>query len=449
MTPFSEHPGVTLYHGDCFEVMAGMEAESVESIVTDPPYGIRFMGKAWDGEDIEERMQKRRTYHHDDDPRAGINGGHNSRAAEAGKYDRTPHANRAFQEWCEMWASEALRVAKPGAHLLVFGGTRTFHRLASAIEDAGWEIRDTIMWVFGSGYPKSLNVGKAMKSQEDAGKWKEWGTGLKPAWEPIIVARKPLIGTVVENVLTHGTGALNIDRCRVETGESLHGRGSPPLPFNGQNHRPFHECDASVVTGNNGLGRWPANLIHDGSDEVLAQFPDSPGQLADASTNSEQRETQSVYGAMRMGRGEESSAQSENRGAVGFKKPGERRLDSGSAARFFYCSKASREDRNKGCEELSKEPLLWSNGTKNPGSFQSDGTKRSAKNHHPTVKPTDLMRYLCRLVTPPGGLVLDPFMGSGSTGKAAQAEGFRFVGIEQDESYCNIADRRMAQGVLL
>lgn len=197
------------------------------------------------------------------------------------------------------------------------------------------------------------------------------------------------------------------------------------------------------LQGAAGLGRWPANLIHDGSDEVLAAFPPAPGQIAPVKFCADERKTGAVYGAMK--RGHEPSANSDNEGAVGFKmKPGARRLDAGSAARFFYCAKADRADRNAGLGGMPEKPLNWSSGEANPGSFQSPNTKRSAQNHHPTVKPTDLMRYLCRLVTPAGGLVLDPFMGSGSTLKAAELEGFSAIGIELDAEYIEIARRRIA-----
>ena len=303
---------LTLHHGDCLEVLRSLPDCSVDSVVTDPPYGLSFMGKRWD-------------------------------------YD-VPSV--------EVWA-ECLRVLKPGGHLLAFAGTRTQHRMAVRIEDAGFEIRDMIAWVYGSGFPKSLDVSKAIdkragaerevvsnnptfrKMQENASnynlqrnefitapatpeakQWQGWGTALKPALEPITVARKPLIGTVAENVLQYGTGAINVDGGRV--GE-----------------------------------RWPANFIHDGSEESTDLL--------------------------------------------------------GASARFFYCAKASKADRGE--------------------------------NHHPTVKPTDLMRYLCRLVTPPSGIVLDPFMGSGSTGKAAMLEGFAFVGIEREAEYIDIAKARIQSAV--
>ena len=315
--------------------------------------------------------------------------------------------SRQFGDWCETWASACLRVAKPGAHLLAFGGTRTFHRLACAIEDAGWEIRDTIMWVYGSGFPKSHN-----------GPW--GGTALKPAWEPIIVARKSLDGTVEQNHAKHGTGALNIDGCRVE----LHGdykcgaNGRPSQTGLGDNYKPESANQHSEE------GRWPANLIHDGSEEAVAGFPQAGGGFGVSGGDPDGK---GIYGK-RFPRG--------NMATVGYG-------DSGSAARFFYCAKASRSDGNDGLGDMPEKPLNWSTGTQNPGSSQSKGTKKAAQNPHPTVKPTDLMRYLCRLVTPAGGLVLDPFMGSGSTGRGAVLEGFRFLGIEREAEYVEIAARRI------
>jgi site-specific DNA-methyltransferase (adenine-specific) len=334
-----------ILEGDCRDFLP--LPEPVDAVVTDPPYGLSFMGKVWD---------------------RGVPG-------------------------VEFWESIGSAM-KPGAHLLAFGGTRTFHRLTCAIEDAGFEIRDCLMWVYGSGFPKSLDVSKAIDKaagaeRGDAGpstrhgggvvgagtsyelppephrltapatdaakQWQGWGTALKPAWEPIILARKPLIGTVAANVLEHGTGALNIDGCRVGTekrtnpaagnkpgGAAFMGKGMP-----------------EGVSPTEAVGRWPANLIHDGSDEVTEQLPNE-------------------------------------------------------AARFFYCAKASKAERGEG-------------------------------NTHPTVKPLALMRYLCRLVTPPGGLVLDPFMGSGSTLLAAQQEGLRSVGIDLDEKHCQIALNRLTR----
>jgi DNA modification methylase len=353
---------VELLHGDCLERLQELPDCSVDACVTDPPYGLRFMGKAWD-------------------------------------YD-VPQA--------EVWR-EVLRVLKPGGHLLAFAGTRTQHRMAVNIEDAGFEIRDMIAWLYGSGFPKSHNISVAIDkaagaerevvgqrtgavnpkgyktdgntqsggafaegefnitapATEAAQQWDGWGTALKPALEPITVARKPFKGNVAANVLEHGTGAINIDGCRV---------------------------------GDNS-GRWPANLIHDGSDEVTELFP--------------QNVRGAIPGTQKIG--DKTTTNRDNNvsyATCGYQKISGYKEEVGSAARFFYCAKASKADREDG-------------------------------NGHPTVKPTDLMRYLCRLVTPPGGIVLDPFMGSGSTGKAAVLEGFRFIGIEREAEYIEIARGRI------
>lgn len=408
---------MNIVHGDCLEVMRGMADNSVDSIVTDPPYGLSFMGKKWDydvpGEDI--------------------------------------------------WR-ECLRVLKPGGHLLAFAGTRTQHRMAVRIEDAGFEIRDMIAWVYGSGFPKSLDVSKAIDkaagaermevigtrhrnvkpfddkngwnpndtkgdhaytapATDAAKQWQGWGTALKPALEPITVARKPLIGTVAENVLAHGTGAINVDGCRVgsEKITTTNGKG-----FNG-----FFEGGTNNNGGAVREGRWPANLIHDGSDEVKELFPETKSGSINGTYNNT---------IMAQSNGDRNGK------PIHLEFNG----DSGSAARFFYCAKASKRDRDEGCEGIEERKSGMSNGAQKHGDGydkgQDIGLNRvvARRNHHPTVKPTDLMRYLCRLVTPPGGTVLDPFAGSGSTGKACALEGFRFIGIEREMEYCKIAEARIA-----
>ncbi len=367
--------------GDCLEVMRGIAKNSVDAIVTDPPYGLSFMGKRWD-------------------------------------YD-VPST--------EIWA-ECLRVLKPGGHLLAFAGTRTQHRMAVRIEDAGFEIRDMIAWVYGSGFPKSHN-----------GAW--GGTALKPALEPITMARKPLAGTVEANWREHGTGALNIDASRVPAaGEGLRtGSGAIPCRHDetqprgraGQDSAERRYTSAGSTSfaatpgprGGDPLGRWPANLIHDGSDEVMEAFPVAPGQQGDLRGHSRDRVSLGIYGDMAAARD-----------AVA-------RGDSGTAARFFYCAKASKEDRDSGLEDFPPERVNDGRSAIADSAYQRGESVRS--NNHPTVKPTDLMRYLCRLVTPAGGLVLDPFAGSGSTGKAAIAEGFQFIGIELDPEYATIAEARI------
>jgi len=381
--PCYEYPLARIYHGDCLDVLRTLPDASVDAVVTDPPYGLSFMGKRWD-------------------------------------YD-VPAV--------EVWA-ECLRVLKPGGHLLAFAGTRTQHRMAVRIEDAGFEIRDLIAWVYGSGFPKSLDVSKAIDkaagaerevvcenpnhravsgvgyegvyqggntgaaaitapATDAARQWAGWGTALKPALEPITVARKPLAGTVAETVLAYGTGALNIDGCRVRTDDGL-GR-----PYGGENKvYGAYSMERGTRTGDALTGRWPANLIHDGGPDVTDLL--------------------------------------------------------GEAARFFYCAKASRADRDAGCEDLPQrtaaETVERAEGSAGLDSPRAGAGRTSgARNHHPTVKPTELMRYLCRLVTPPGGVVLDPFLGSGSTGRGAVLEGFRCVGIERDAEYVAVALARIAQ----
>jgi hypothetical protein len=371
-----------LLHGDCLQVLREIEDSSIDSVVTDPPYGLAFMGKKWD-------------------------------------YN-VPSV--------EIWA-ECLRVLKPGGHLLAFAGTRTQHRMAVRIEDAGFEIRDMIAWVYGSGFPKSLDVSKAIDRAErevvgvipdhwtgkgnalnfstdrpqsevpvtgapatpEAQQWAGWGTALKPALEPITMARKPIAGTVAANVMAHGTGGLNVDECRVGT-EDL----SAQWDRSGNQDGSFGNGKRASQGKQAPPGRWPANLIHDGSDEVVGLFPANAGASAPV-------------------KGTEASMASV--GAVTGKRdrvPGAFHADTGSAARFFYCPKASKAERGEG-------------------------------NAHPTVKPVGLMRYLCRLVTPPGGIVLDPFCGSGTTGVAAALEGFDFAGIERELEYLELARRRVAQ----
>ena len=414
MTPTQFLDGrVIMYPGDCLEVLVSLPENSIDSIVTDPPYGLEFMGKEWDGSNGFRRS---------------LNAADVGRNNKFGRFSAKCPEYRAgilFQSWCETWARECLRVLKPGGHMLAFGSSRTYHRLAVAIEDGGFEIRDCIMWVYGSGFPKSHDISKAIDrmagaerevlgvghrkndrdatsiklgrksdefditapATEAARQWQGFGTALKPAVEPICVARKPLSErSIAANVLKHGTGAINIDGCRIGTeGGTTRTNGSnagkPRDTLHGGNFG-VSQIDA---------GRWPANLIHDGSEEVLAGFP----------------ETTSI-GHHPSARGVGGIGNDGHKGQTGL---AERHGDSGSAARFFYTAKADAEDRI--------------------------GSK------HPTVKPISLVRYLARLVTPPGGTILDPFAGTGTLGEAAYYEGFNAILIEREPEYQADIARRM------
>jgi len=418
MKPYYSEPNIAIYNNDCIEVMKEIDDNSIDAIVTDPPYELGFMGKHWD--------------------RTGI----------------------AYN--IEAW-QQALRILKPGGYLLSFGGTRTYHRMACAIEDAGFEIRDMIEWIYGSGFPKSHNIGKAIdklqgndkeivgvdknptrfkeyKEQDGCSRktfndkitkgnseWEGWGTALKPAHEPVCMARKPLSEkTVAKNVLKWGIGGINIDECRVGTGAK---KWSEPK---GGIFHPSENNNAKLE--DNPKGRFPANLIHDGSDEVVALFPDSKGQQGDV-------------------KGTEPSHTGQNGIYSDFVRvpATPKRNDSGSAARFFYCAKASKAERNKGLEGLENKQIRRLSGGQyqdNSGSLNSNKNGAFSKNNHPTVKPLKLMQYLIKLVTTENAIVLDPFMGSGTTLKACKDLGRKCIGIEINEEYVKIAIKRLGQEVL-
>ncbi|MBB3017662.1 site-specific DNA-methyltransferase (adenine-specific) [Microvirga lupini] len=371
-----------LHLGDCLAVLKTLPDNSVDSIVTDPPYGL---SKEPDMLEVLRHWMAGDDYQHK-------GGGFMGKTWDS------------FVPGPSVWR-ESLRVLKPGGHLLAFFGTRTQDMGTLAIRLAGFEIRDSIAWVYGSGFPKSHNL---------EGEWEGWGTALKPALEPIAVARKPFRGTVATNVLAHGTGALNIDGCRVGTTvetwpkSKSYTRQEP----GGRGEKEYQ------LTGEAPAGRWPANLIHDGSDEVVELFPAQAGAAAP------------VRGT------EDSKASVGNVTGERERVPGAFHADNGSAARFFYCAKASRKDRHEGLDDPGAQ---FKRGT----TLRQVENTATTGNNHPTVKPTDLMAYLCRLVTPPGGVVLDPFMGSGSTGKAAMREGFRFIGCELSPEYLAIAEARI------
>jgi DNA modification methylase len=432
---------VDLRHGDCVELMRAMPENSVDSIVTDPPYELSFMGKTWDGAGIAYSL--------------------------------------------DMWR-EAFRVLKPGGHLLAFGGTRTYHRMACAIEDAGFEIRDSIHWVYGSGFPKSLNVGKAIDkaagverevtghrigmykvddaadrmtsygdwttghdergyqkipvtapATEEAARWEGWGTALKPAHEPVVVARKPLQGTVAGNVLVWGTGGLNIDGCRVGTDENT---GRPPgrVPTEGWGLAKRTETSEAHASG-----RWPANIVLDGA--------------AAAALDQQSGVSKSQSGVQKFQR-PEGHAWSESKGmwTAGREWQAEGYGDRGGASRFFtqadfgpddwpfvYQAKPSKRERNAGLDGLPKVKAgSMSGGEETRPGRPTNHPER--QNHHPTVKPVALMRHLVRLVTPPGGTVLDPFAGSGTTLVAAVLEGMNAIGCEMTDEYLPIIEGRVA-----
>jgi site-specific DNA-methyltransferase (adenine-specific) len=430
-----------ILEGDVLERLAELPDGSVHCVVTDPPYHLTAGKKGGSGEaSLNENSPA---------GRSRVTTGFMGQAWDGGDIAFRP------ETWRAVW-----RVLKPGGYLLAFGGTRTYHRMVCAIEDAGFEIRDQIQWIYGSGFPKSHNValsidklaghpdrghriavanrhhpdgtlepnGESLPSytaKSDAAKqWEGWGTALKPAHEPIVLARKPLIGTVATNVLQHGTGALNIDGCRVEgTMDGVWGSSNktvnPERIFVGSPDAPEYRTEPHPA------GRWPANVIHDGSEEVLAAFPTVASGVP--GTRRKAHKTGSMYGTLGM----------LDRQEVGY-------ADSGSAARFFYCAKASKEDRDEGCGKI--EPSQYSHDGRKTlidNAYQRNAS--NASNAHPTVKPTALMRYLVKLVTPPNGTVLDPFAGSGSTGKAALYEGFDFIGIELNPDYARIAECRIGE----
>ena len=450
-------------HADCIAFLVTLPDACVDAVVTDPPYEIGFMGRQW---------------------------------------DKTGIANSV-----EMWA-QILRVLKPGGHLLAFAATRTYHRMTCAIEDAGFEVRDQIQWIYGSGFPKSLDVAKAMDkaagaerevvgagrtmnqktpastnamgaralhaengdrvpitapATPEAAQWQGWGTALKPAHEPIVLARKPLAGTVIENVAAHGTGALNIDGCRVASDEPVQSAAGTPgfgsgredgyqkgtgrIWKPGQAHslsamRRMEGCEdlptGPEMTGGHDGGRWPANVVHDGSEEVMEAFAVA-GEKTSGFTDGFRNGAESLFKGLGAGKFASSYG------------------DSGSAARFFYTAKACRSEREAGLEHLPEAKAegfdakdggynerTWIDRKDGKGRVPVDARRQPRRNNHPTVKPLALMRYLVRLITPPGGVVLDHFAGSGTTLVAAQQEGFRFIGCDADAGHCAIARSRLA-----
>ena len=394
--------------GDCLDVLATLPEASVDAIVSDPPYGIHFMGQRWD------RPQS--------NPSGALPGWHSRHTSLT--------EDRAFQAWTEQWASLALRVLKPGGYMAAMGAARLYHRTACGIQDAGFEIRDSLAWLYGSGFPKSHN-------DKATGR----GTALKPAWEPVVLARKPLEGTVRANDEHYGTGYMNIDYARVPllNGDTVpefedrSGRFDPKPGRSVPSRRRVEKRDGTgieltVGQGNPppALGRWPANVAHDGSDEVLAEFPYTASGTGDES-------------------GVISCRAGYNGPSVGWNKEGRECLvigDAGTAARFFYCAKPSRGEKEAGLGGFPSAECGVLNGSQS-GELNHGGRVPKRANSHSTVKPIALMRWLIRGLCPFGGVVLDPFAGSGTTAIAALLEGRRWIAIERDPEYHGIASARI------
>jgi site-specific DNA-methyltransferase (adenine-specific) len=434
MKLYSENDSYKIYNGDMLDMLQVIEPESIDAIVCDPPYELGFMNKIWDSTGI------------------------------------------AFKK--ETWQN-CFEVLKPGGYLLAFGGSRTYHRIACAIEDAGFEIRDCVMYLYGTGFSKSYNIGLAIDKKNGVesevvgiatsgcnsrayqsekattagnyeikkaqNEWQGWGTCLKPAYEPVIVARKPFKGSVVDNIIKYRVGGLNIDECRVKfentqnpaTNPLFRKQGGYKLPEKGQLSNgaiPFSSSKNDV----NELGRFPANVITDGSEEVAKGMPNTTSQYNPEGKHQNEinRENEDIlkYGY-------------KQRIETGFN-------DSGSAMRYFYSAKASKKDRDEGLDNLNDGLLRRVRPDKNddkPTGLNKDPRFAPVvrKNIHPTCKPTELMQYLVRLVSPKGATILDPFMGSGSTGKAVMFENrerdanYKFIGIELTDEYLPIAQARI------
>ena len=464
----------TVICGENLVVMGRMPSNYFDTIITDPPYGLGFMGKEWDTFKPGYRADGWDGY--ENQPKT-------TACMHAGKYDHS--RNREFQVWFTIWAQECLRVAKPGTILMAFGGTRTYHRLTCAIEDAGWEIRDCMQWIYGSGFPKSLDISKAIDKAAGAERevvgvsvrrtsktggsgnsyvlkgdmpdvrksctapatplaqqWNGWGTALKPSWEPIIVGMKPLDGTFAENAEKWGVAGLNIDGARIGTKQRTYkGSGAQPHKLNahGKGDTGIGYMDGSGKDMEfSAQGRFPSNTILSCTCEDEHE-PDCPVRLLDEQsgelTSGAKDGTYNGWGT--------------GREIYGDVKPYHHHCSasSGGASRFFYCAKSSRAERNAGCLEIEAQQTDESRHPDKPGGNnpRNRGAKKST-NFHPTVKPLALMEYLCKLTkTPTGGIVLDPFAGSGTTGIAAYKTNRHYILIEKERDYCKIAERRIQE----
>jgi site-specific DNA-methyltransferase (adenine-specific) len=434
--------------GDCKILIKELLDNSIDAVVTDPPYGLEFMGKEWD-KLWDKRDKNEQT---NEGVKTFLRAGKNLSQYKAGYEAYLFH----FE-----WAKEVFRVLKPGGHLLAFGGSRTYHRLACAIEDAGFEIRDQIMWIYGSGFPKALDVSKAidkMKGAEreiigidgrtaenskfnlgiqkkwditnpatpEAKYWNGWKSALKPAHEPICLARKPLDGTIAENCLKWGVGALNIDGCRIGTN-----RNKEPRQYDNENASGSNCGDSSFgnnlvkSTGFMSQGRYPANIILD--EEAGAMLDEQSGELKSGDSNGfKGKHTAKIYGKYANNMIDSDTVYA----------------DSGGASRFFYCAKSSRSERNAGLEGMEEKANAGIYEFRVDGSLDGKPTQPKA-NHHPTVKPIKLMEYLIKLVSREGQTILDPFAGSGTTGIACVRLNREFIGFEQEKDYVEIAEKRI------
>ena len=406
-----------IHQGDLFDVLPTLEAESIDACVTDPPYGIGFMGKQWDTfkPGVEQsRIVANRAIESDNPNLKGRMRGPAS-SPSAVEYDYSLSGLRGFQSWTEQWAREVFRVLKPGAYIVVCGAPRAHHRMMAGLEDTGFVIRDCFAWLFGQGFPKSLNLGNGK------------GTALKPAHEPIALAWKPFKGSISACHAKHGTAALNIDACRLPVNDATYARNASGDRGHSDNRERQSEYGMTAGSASD-IGRWPANVVLDEDAAVLLdlQTPDlTPG--GDVSGNEPSKPAKNVYGEFK-GRGAWD--------AYG---------DHGGASRFYYVAKPSREERDMGCHDLTPKQRDESRKDGHPGGDNPRNRGLQPRgNSHPTVKPVELMRWLVRLVTPIHGVVLDPFTGSGTTGMACVYEQRPFIGIEREAEYVAIAKRRIA-----
>lgn len=414
---YYEENDFKIINGNSLEVLKSFEENSIDTIITDPPYGLTSITKRF--------------------------GKENSVATKYGKDGSFSRLSKGFmgKKWdgtgieynVDFW-KRCFKVLKPGGYLLAFGGTRTFHRIACALEDAGFEIRDTLMWLFGSGFPKSHNIGNEIDKKYGENKYTGYGTTLKPAYEPIIMARKPTEDTVADNMLKYGVGGLNIEECRIES-ECISSHNAPKGTFAGG--EPNRGSDTSAYKSY--TGRFPANVITDGSDEVKANMPDTKSNGGNLSTYDFK---DSEKGNLSFGQ----NAKTLQRLETDYIAPS----DEGSVCRYYYCAKASKKDRDEGLEDFEERQVSDGGVRKNTETARMFGGNTALRhNTHPTVKPTELMQYLIRLVAPNGATILDPFAGSGSTGKAVMFENrernknYKFIGIELEKEYLPIIVARI------